>query len=71
MSTIDTFLTEVRAEASSLDPLKILLTLVAAPFFVIGWVVGQAARLVVAAVVFGWSAGVVGYRAAKPTGDGA
>lgn len=32
MSTIDTFLAEVRAEARSLDPLKVVLTIVAAPF---------------------------------------
>lgn len=66
MSTIDTFLADVRAEARSLDPLKIVLTLIAAPFFVVGWVIGQAARLVLALFVFAWSAGVVGYRAAKP-----
>ncbi len=71
MSTIDTFLAEVRAEARSLDPLKIVLTLIAAPFFVIGWIVGQAARLVLVLVAFAWSAGVVGYRTARPpSGDG-
>ena len=70
MSTIDTFLAEVRAEARSLDPLKIVLAIIAAPFFVAGWIVGQAARLVVAIVVFAWSASVVGFRAARPPGDG-
>lgn len=67
MSTIDTFLADVRTEAASLDPVKIILVLLAGPFFVAGWLIGQAARLVFVVVAFAWSAGVVGYRRAKPT----
>ena len=71
MSTIDTFLAGVRAEARSLDPLKVVLTIVAAPFFVVGWLLGQAARLLLVLVAFAWSAAVVGYRTARPpSGDG-
>lgn len=65
MSTVDSFLTDVRAEASSLDPVKVLLTMLAFPFFVAGWLVGQTARLVVVVVAFCWSAGVVGWRQAR------
>lgn len=68
MSTIDSFLADVRAEASSLDPVKILLTLLAGTFFVAGWLIGQAARLVFLVAAFAWSAGILGYRRAKPSG---
>ena len=64
MSTIDTFLADVRSEARSLDPAKVALTVLAFPFFVAGWIVGQAARLVMVLVFFAWSAGVVGWRQA-------
>lgn len=65
MSTIDAFLEDVRSEARSLDPLKVLLTILAGPFFVLGWMAGHAARFLVAVAFFAWSAGVVGWRQAR------
>jgi hypothetical protein len=54
-------LEKITAEARSLSPARIAATVVTAPFFVIGWVVG----LVFVAVALLWSAAVVGFRAGR------
>lgn len=55
----------VRAEAASLTPAKALLTVAAALPFVVGWVAGTVVRVSWAALVYAWSAGVVGFRSGR------
>lgn len=58
-------LEDIRAEARSLDPVRVLLTLVAVPFVVAGWLVGKSALVVWTALSWAWTAAVVGWRAAR------
>lgn len=51
----------VRAEARQLDPVKVLITLVLLPFFVVGF----AARLVWVVIALTWTGCVYGWRAAS------
>jgi hypothetical protein len=54
-------LDKITSEARSLSPTRIVATIITAPFFVIGWVVG----LVFIAVALLWSAVVVGFRVGR------
>lgn len=49
-------------EARSHAPLRLLLTLLAVPFFVIGWAVGFVVRCVGFVAVWAWAAVKVGFR---------
>lgn len=57
---------QVRAEAKELDPVKVALTLLFVPFFVIGWAVRMVVRACWAVFSLVWSAVVVGWRTAGP-----
>lgn len=56
-----TTLDRIAAEAKQLRPGRVLLTIVTAPFFLIGWLIG----VVWLALALLWSAGVVGCRAGR------
>lgn len=68
MPTFATFIEQARTNASALDPRQVLLTILAAPFFAIGWLAGAVARTFWAAVTltwgFIWAAGQLGFQAA-------
>lgn len=49
-------LQRIAADSSKLDPAKVLLTIVALPFYVVGWVLGR----IWLVLVFAWSAVAVG-----------
>ena len=55
----------VRAEARSLDPARVLFTLLMIVPFVLGWLIGQIFKLAWAIASFAWTAGVVGFRIAR------
>ena len=61
--TWTTTLDKITNEASSLSPGRVAATVVTAPFFVVGWLVG----IVWLCVALLWSAGVVGFRSARST----
>lgn len=63
--TIAAVLERIDVESRNLDPVRVLLTVVSAPFFAAGWLVGQAFRLVWLVVAWMWTAGVVGFRTAR------
>jgi hypothetical protein len=44
----------VQAEAANAEPLKLLLTVIAIPFVVLGWLVGTCIRVIV--FLLGWAA---------------
>jgi len=58
-------LDSVHAEARELRPLKVLLTLVALPFFLAGVVLGAVVKVAWVAFAWAWAAAVVGYRSAR------
>ena len=60
---------QVRDEARQLDPVRVVLTLLMVPFFVLGWVAAKVVAVCWALVAFGWTAAVVGWRTAR--GEGA
>lgn len=55
----------IDTEARSLDPRRVLLTVLAAPLFAVGWVVGQVFRVVWLVFTWLWTALVVGFRTAR------
>lgn len=59
-------ISEVDAEARTLKPGAAALTVVVAPFFALGWLVGLVARAAWFVVAFAWTASVVGFRTARP-----
>lgn len=61
------FVDRVQAQAATVKPLQLLLTIFAAPFYVLGWLVG----LVVVALAWAYAAVVMGYRDRRPKPDGA
>lgn len=56
---------QVREESRQLDPVKVLLTLLMIPFFVLGWTAGQTLRVCWTVFAWAWTAGVVGFRSAR------
>jgi hypothetical protein len=60
---------QIDAEAKQLDPRKVLLTLAMVVPFVLGWLVGMTVRALWATFAWIWTAGVVGFRAARPVRD--
>lgn len=60
MATIYGTADRLRAEAVTLDPLKVLITLLVTPFFVVGW----AARLAWVIIALVWTGAVHGWRLA-------
>lgn len=58
-------LEDIQAEARTLDPVRVLLTLIAVPFVVVGWIVAKAALVLWTAFSWAWTACVVGWRAAR------
>lgn len=56
---------QVRTEASNFDPAEFLLTVLAFPLLVVGWVVGGLFRVVWTVATWMWAAAVVGFRHAK------
>ena len=65
MAFVDAVLADIRTEARSLDPLKVLLTVLAAPFFVVGFVAAWVFRAAFFVGAWGWSAALVGWRRAN------
>lgn len=59
----------IDAEAKQLDPRKAALTLLFFLPFVLGWLVGMTVRALWATFAWIWTAGVVGFRVARPTED--
>lgn len=73
MSAFATFVERAQTNASTLDPKRVLLTVLAAPFFVAGWLAGWAARTVWTVLTlcwgFAWTAGEVGFKTASRRGE--
>jgi hypothetical protein len=61
---------DVRAEAKRIDPAKVLLTLLFAVPFVLGWLAAQTVRATWIVVSWLWAAVVVGWRTAYGRTDG-
>lgn len=61
-ATLDRIASEAR-QVRHVSPLRVLATIVTAPFFALGWLVGVFA----VAVVLLWSAVTVGFRAGRAT----
>lgn len=59
------FVDRVQAQATTVKPLQLLLTIFAAPFYVLGWLVG----LVVVALAWAYAAVQMGYRDRRPKPD--
>lgn len=64
------FFDRVTAEAQRMHPLKVLLTILAVPFFVVGWLVGVVVRAAAFVLVWAWAAIKVGFREARGRGGG-
>lgn len=58
-------LEDIQAEARTLDPVRVLLTLIAVPFFLAGWIVSKVAVVVWVALTWIWTAVLVGWRTAR------
>ena len=59
--TVTTFPDRVAAQALDIAPVKLLLSVLAAPFFALGWTAGILAALVVyvsRSVAYGWHVGM-------------
>lgn len=61
---------DVRAEAKRIDPAKVLLTVLFAVPFVLGWLAAQTVRATWTIVSWLWAAVVVGWRTAYGRADG-
>jgi hypothetical protein len=61
---------QVRAEARDVDPVRVLLTVLAVVPFVLGWVAGALVRVVWALLAWSWAAAVVGWRMARGVDGG-
>lgn len=61
---------QVRAEASELDPARVLLTILFVAPFVVGWLVGMVVRACWTVLAWTWTAAVVGFRTARPSKEG-
>jgi hypothetical protein len=62
---------DVRAEAKRIDPAKVVLTLLFAIPFVLGWLAAQTVRATWTVTSWLWAALVVGWRTAYGRADGA
>lgn len=56
----------IDSEAKQLDPRKVALTLLFALPFALGWLIGITVRALWAVGAWLWTAGVVGFRTARP-----
>lgn len=52
----------INAQARELDPARVLLTLLAAPLFVLGWATAKVVRAVWIAFAWTWTAARVGWQ---------
>ncbi|MBM3659483.1 MAG: hypothetical protein FJW95_08245 [Actinobacteria bacterium] len=59
----------VHDQARELRPLRVLLTILAAPFFVLGFLVRAVFAIVWVALTWCWAATVVGWQAGKRNED--
>jgi hypothetical protein len=59
-------LEQIRAEARELDPARVALTLLAAPFYALGFLVCMLAKALWVVVAFAWVASLTGWRKAGP-----
>lgn len=64
-TTISAVVERIDTEARELHPGRVLLTLLAAPFFVIGWVAAHIVSAVWRVITWCWVAILVGYRVAN------
>jgi hypothetical protein len=60
---------QIDAESRQLTPSRVALTLLFVLPFVIGWLVGMTVRALWVTLAWVWTAGVVGFRAARPARD--
>lgn len=63
--SISSVFERIEFESRSLQPARVLLTVIAAPFFGIGWAVGQLFRVTWFVLAWVWTACVVGWRTAR------
>lgn len=68
--TVTQLLDQIHTEARDLKPGRVALTLAAAPFFAIGWLVGSLVRLCWWAFAWCWSCVVVGYQMSRAKKQG-
>lgn len=61
MAVLSVPVEEIRREARALDPVKVLLTILFALPFALGWLIGALWTV----IAWAWTAGVVGFRAAS------
>lgn len=64
------FTDEVRAEASRIDPAKVVLTILFIVPFVLGWLAAQTVRATWTILSWLWAAVVVGWRTGYGRADG-
>jgi phosphatidylglycerophosphate synthase len=57
-------LERIETQARELTPRQVLLTLIAAPLFVAGWLLAKTAQVAFIALVWAWVAGLEGWREA-------
>lgn len=61
---------EVAARAAAINPVRVLLMIVALPLFIIGWLAGWTVRLLWLVVSWSLAAAQVGWDRAQKTGEG-
>lgn len=54
-------LERIQAEARQLTPGQVLLTLVSAPLFILGWLAAKIVQVLWLAIAWSWTAGLVGW----------
>lgn len=64
-TTVAAVMERIDTEARELHPGRVLLTLLAAPFFIIGWIAAHVVRIAWRAIAWCWVAILVGYRVAN------
>lgn len=58
----------IAERAAALDPVRLLLALLAAPFLLIGWVAGKTVSIVWLVVSWMWAAVLVGWEQGRGSG---
>lgn len=57
-------LERIQTEARQLTPGQVLLTLVSAPLFLLGWLLARVVQVLWLAIAWSWTAGLVGWQQA-------
>ncbi|HVQ96124.1 MAG TPA: hypothetical protein VMU51_34205 [Mycobacteriales bacterium] len=66
LSRVDRTVSQIEEEAARLDPVRVVLTLLAVVPFVVGWLVRKATVAAWVVLSWAWTAALVGWRLAAP-----